>query len=67
MTTIHVQFADEAEQEIVSCFLSAQDPQHWDFLGEVDAQDPRWRAYYSQMPEFARAHWPAPEKGPAEG
>lgn len=61
MTTIHVQFADGNQTAIVSCFQSPQDPKHWDHLGEVDASDPRWLAYYSALPEYARAFWPAPE------
>ncbi len=60
MATIHVQFADETEQTIVSCFLSPQDPKHWNFLGVVEATDPRWHAYYMALPTHVKPSWPAP-------
>lgn len=46
---IHVQFADETESEIVSFFACSQDPEVYDHLGQVEANDPRWHEYYAKL------------------
>ncbi len=58
---IHVQFADETEEVIVSCFLSQPDPEYWHYLGEVEVTDPRWHVYYEAMPVHAKQCWPSPQ------
>ncbi|SOY56875.1 hypothetical protein [Cupriavidus taiwanensis] len=58
--TIHVQFSDEQQAVIVSCFNTSQDPEYWPNQGVVTSDDPRWHAYYESLPETFRQYLPAP-------
>ncbi|MFM0328163.1 hypothetical protein [Paraburkholderia strydomiana] len=60
MTTINVQFADDAHSEIVSYFDSEQDSTAWPNQGTVDSSDPRWKAYYEALSSMMQSGLPAP-------
>lgn len=57
---INVQFADDNKTKIISYFASPQSSEWYDFLGEVDASDPRWAEFYSAIPESSRHGLPQP-------
>jgi len=51
--TIYVQFEDETQTKIVTIFGSAQDPEYWSNLGEIQDDDPRYLAYINPQPSTA--------------
>jgi len=55
-----VQFSDTAETSITSYFTSAQDAADWTNLGEVDANDSRWKAFYNAQIPQVQAILPLP-------
>ncbi|AOY96839.1 hypothetical protein BKK79_36090 [Cupriavidus sp. USMAA2-4] len=59
---LNVQFSDGTQSTIVSYFASPQDSSVFANLGEVDASDARWAAFYESLPELARSGMPVPTK-----
>ncbi|CNF61202.1 hypothetical protein [Yersinia frederiksenii] len=57
---MHVQFADANEAVIISYFCCQQDPIYYDFLGEVEADDPRYIVFYEKMPDYVQVSLPTP-------
>ena len=53
MSVVYVQFSDKAETEIVTVFASPADPDHYQFLGEVDESDERLTSFWKQFPQHA--------------
>lgn len=51
---MHVQFADADESVIISCFYCQQDPIYYEFLGEVEVNDPRYIRFYESIPEMGK-------------
>lgn len=66
MSILNVQFTDATETRIQSWFLSPQDPGKMENLGTVEADDPRWKAFYESVPEYMRQCFPAPVDVTAE-
>ncbi len=63
---LNVQFTDETESKIQSWYLSPQDADAIPNLGTVEADDPRWKAFYESVPEYMRQCFPAPTDVTAE-
>jgi hypothetical protein len=59
--TIYVQFKDDSKTEIVSWFGRKPKPDSEPHVGEVEASDQRYKAYFEKFPEEARMGMPAPE------
>lgn len=57
---IYVQFKDESEKEIVSWYGGKPKPDSEPFLGEVEADDPRYKKYYEDSSYFVREAIPIP-------
>lgn len=47
--TVNVQFKDKDQTAIVSVFACPQDSNFYDFLGEVEEDDPRLTAFRQQF------------------
>lgn len=58
---LFIQFKDETESEVVSYFMSKQDPEVYQFLGEIDTSDERWKKYYESLPPYAQELVPEPD------
>jgi hypothetical protein len=61
MTTISVQFADDAEEVIVTYFGGPQDLASFSNYGTVESTDPRWKAYYDSQPDWIQPYLPGPD------
>lgn len=59
MTLLYVQFADETEEVIISYFGGPQPVEDWPNQGTVDTSDPRWKTYYSTLPQQLQQVLPA--------
>lgn len=57
---LYVQFSDETETVIISYFASPQNPEYYDFLGEVEVDDPRYVIFYNSMPNDIKQYLPTP-------
>jgi len=51
---LYVQFKDDTESEVVSYFMCKQNPEFYQFLGEIDTSDERWKKYYESLPPYAQ-------------
>lgn len=60
MAAINVQFSDSSENVIVAYFGCAQDTKVLPNVGQVEATDVRWKAFYSSQPLATQADLPAP-------
>ena len=58
---LYVQFSDEKEEKIITWFASPQSSECFDFLGEVDPSDSRYRAFYDSLPSYASDGMPDPD------
>lgn len=58
---IYVQFSDEKETSVVSWYSAKPKPESEPFLGEVKADDPRYKKYYDESSDFVREVMPKPE------
>lgn len=57
---LYVQFKDDTEGEVVSYFMCQQNPDFYQFLGEIDTSDERWKNYYESLPPYAQELIPEP-------
>lgn len=62
MTAINVQFSDASESTIVSYFACAQDPKVLPNVGQVQANDVRWKVFYDSQPPATQPDLPAPRQ-----
>jgi hypothetical protein len=63
MTSIFVQFSDASQESVISAFSCPQNIEAWPNQGEIDSSDPRWKAYYSSIPDGPLKHaWPSPDE-----
>jgi len=60
MQTINVQFSDDTDSTVVAYFAGPQDPTDYPHQGTLPTTDPRWAAFYNQVPVFIRGGLPAP-------
>ncbi|WP_155742707.1 hypothetical protein [Variovorax paradoxus] len=56
---MYVQLSADGER-IESWFAGPQDPKHWPNVTEIEANDPRYVAYYETLPAGARQGLPLP-------
>ncbi|MET3650311.1 hypothetical protein [Dyella japonica] len=57
---IIVQFSDLSKETIITFFAGQQESAVYPNLGEVDASDCRWIAFFNELPEGTQALLPAP-------
>lgn len=60
MTTLNVQFADNAEAIIISYFGAPQNSSVYENVGTVDTSDAKWKTYFESQPVWAQPYLPAP-------
>jgi hypothetical protein len=60
MTILNVQFTDDTQTVINGYFNCAQDPSVYKNMGEVDANDARWKIFYDGLPVSISGILPAP-------
>ena len=60
MRQVHVQFSDESEAVIISCFGGPQPVEDWPNQNTVVTSDPRWLTYYAAQPLMLQQVLPAP-------
>ncbi|WP_394521705.1 hypothetical protein C1N60_09000 [Pantoea sp. SGAir0184] len=58
---IFVQFRDKNEDEIVSYFMSAQNHDVYENLGEIETNDERWKKYFESLPPYVQELLPQPD------
>jgi hypothetical protein len=49
MSTIHVQFEDSTEENVIAMFGCPQDETDYPNQGTIETSDPRWKAYYATL------------------
>lgn len=57
---INVQFSDDSNTRVVSYFGSRQDPDFYENIGEIEASNLRWLAYYESINKWDRTALPVP-------
>ncbi|KVE27710.1 hypothetical protein WI93_11765 [Burkholderia vietnamiensis] len=60
MSKINVQYADETASTVIGYAAGQQDPATWQYQGEVDTSDARWRTYFESKDEESKVGLPAP-------
>lgn len=58
---MHVQFDGAKKEKIISYFCCPQNPDVYEYLGEVDASDKIYKDYYNSLPVIDRIGMPSPE------
>jgi lysine/ornithine N-monooxygenase len=58
--SIYIQFEDETKTKVVSWYTRQPKVDSEPFLGEVEANDPRYMEYYYNFSESMREAMPAP-------
>lgn len=61
MTILNVQFTDDTQTVINGYFNCAQDPSVYKNMGEVDANDARYKTYYEALSGDSQLGLPQPE------
>ncbi|MCP3713003.1 hypothetical protein M3I54_39980 [Paraburkholderia sp. CNPSo 3274] len=60
--TVHVQFSDGTQRDIISYFGGPQDPNVHPNLATITSSDPRYHVWYYALPDTARQGLPTPAK-----
>ena len=53
-----VQFSDSTQETIIAFLPGLQDPVVFPNQGEVDSTDPRWKAFFHNLPDTVQASMP---------
>lgn len=61
-TTVHVQFSDDTQRDIIAYFGGPQDPTVYSNLAAIYTSDPRYDVWYYSLSEFSRQGLPTPTR-----